>query len=401
MSSDYNYRLLQKDIKEGKRIVLFLGAGINYCKDYPILWADVMEHLFKSVILNIASDNNLSQEERTLFKDLFGIDQNDGSKKKQNNDSKTLQASEKLLQYVYNEFPFTLQSYIVKKYLGNRYIPIIQGFIYGNIDGEYIKKQFENNHKIGNAIKDRETDVEGLFEVARLILLCDNIKAIVTYNYDNLLTQAINIIQDEPQLYFNEKELDIYYSRLSRLRFKTKTIDKSSSKLSVDIDINKLKVEDIYGDNYSKSLSGDIIPIYHVHGYIPSPREMQRIEDDSIVLSMDEYYNNLRNVYCWQTDTQMHFLSHYTCIFMGSSMSDITIQRMLYNVQQHGNNDRIYCFQAYGPDPNDTNEIERKLRRILYNTKQNFFQSYGLTMITEEKYSQMYEKINKLPIIEI
>ena len=401
MSSDYNYRLLQKDIKEGKRIVLFLGAGINYCKDYPILWADVMEHLFKSVILNIASDNNLSQEERTLFKDLFGIDQNDGSKKKQNNDSKTLQASEKLLQYVYNEFPFTLQSYIVKKYLGNRYITIIQGFIYGNIDGEYIKKQFENNHKIGNAIKDRETDVEGLFEVARLILLCDNIKAIVTYNYDNLLTQAINIIQDEPQLYFNEKELDIYYSRLSRLRFKTKTIDKSSSKLSVDIDINKLKVEDIYGDNYSKSLSGDIIPIYHVHGYIPSPREMQRIEDDSIVLSMDEYYNNLRNVYCWQTDTQMHFLSHYTCIFMGSSMSDITIQRMLYNVQQHGNNDRIYCFQAYGPDPNDTNEIERKLRRILYNTKQNFFQSYGLTMITEEKYSQMYEKINKLPIIEI
>lgn len=401
MSSDYNYRLLQKDIKEGKQIVLFLGAGINFCDKHKILWADVMAYLFKSVVLNIASENDLSDDELTLFKDIFGIDQNDGSKKKQNNDSKTLQASEKLLQYVYNEFPFTLQSYIVKKYLGKRYIPIIQGFIYGNIDGEYIKKQFKNNHKIGNAIKDRETDVEGLFEVARLILLCDNIKAIVTYNYDNLLTQAINIIQDEPQLYFNEKELDIYYSRLSRLRFKTKTIDKSSSKPSVDIDINKLKVEDIYGDNYSKSLSGDIIPIYHVHGYIPSPRQMQRIEDDSIVLSMDEYYNNLRNVYCWQTDTQMHFLSHYTCIFIGSSMSDMTIQRMLYNVQQHGNNDRIYCFQAYGPVHTGTNEKERKMRRILFDTKQKFFQSYGLTMITEEEYPKMYEKINKLPIIEI
>ena len=401
MSRDYNYRLLQKDIKEGKRIVLFLGAGINYCKDYPILWADVMEHLFKSVILNIASDNNLSQEERTLFKDLFDIDKNNKSKKKQNNDSKTIQASEKLLQYVYNEFPFTLQSYIVKKYLGKRYIPIIQDFIYSRIDGNYIKKQFCINHRAGEEIKKMRSDVQGLFEITRLILLCENIKAIVTYNYDNLLTQAINIIQDEPQLYFNKKELDIYYSRLSRLRFNTKTIDKSSSKLSVDIDINKLKVEDIYGDNYSKSLSGDIIPIYHVHGYIPSSREMQRIEDDSIVLSMDEYYNNLRNVYCWQTDTQMHFLSHYTCIFIGSSMSDMTIQRMLYNVQQHGNNDRIYCFQAYGPEPKEINEIERKLRRILYNTKQNFFQSYGLTMITEEDYPQMYKKINKLPIIDI
>lgn len=401
MSSDYNYRLLQKDIKEGKQIVLFLGAGINFCDKHKILWADVMAYLFKSVVLNIASENDLSDDELTLFKDIFGINQTSETDKKQYSDNKTLLPSDKLLQYVYNEFPFTLQSYIVKKHLGKRYIPIIQDFIYRNIDGEYIKKQFNENHKTGKEIKSPEFDVQGLFEVARLILLCENIKAIVTYNYDNLLTQAINIIQDEPQLYFNEKELDIYYSRLSRLRFKTKTIDKSSSKLSVDIDINKLKVEDIYGDNYSKSLSGDIIPIYHVHGYIPSPREMQRIEDDSIVLSMDEYYNNLRNVYCWQTDTQMHFLSHYTCIFMGSSMSDITIQRMLYNVQQHGNNDRIYCFQAYGPDPNDTNEIERKLRRILYNTKQNFFQSYGLTMITEEKYSQMYEKINKLPIIEI
>lgn len=396
MSSDYNYRLLQKDIKEGKQIVLFLGAGINYCNEHPILWADVMAYLFKSVVLNIASENNLSDDELTLFKDIFGIEQGRDTK-----NNETLLPSRKLLQHVYNEFPFTLQSYIVKKHLGKRYISIIQDFIYSNIDGDYIKKQFNENHRIGEEVKSPEFDVRGLFEVARLILLCDNIKAIVTYNYDNLLTQAINIIQDEPQLYFNEKELDIYYSRLSRLRFKTKTIDKSSSKLSVDIDFNKLIVEDIYGDNYSKSLNSDIIPIYHVHGYIPSPREIQRIEDDSIVLSMDEYYNNLRNVYCWQTDTQMHFLSHYTCIFMGSSMSDMTIQRMLYNVQQHGNNDRIYCFQAYDSIRTGTNEKEKKMRRILFDTKQKFFQSYGLTMITEEEYPKMYEKINKLPIIEM
>ena len=399
MSSDYNYRLLQKDIKEGKQIVLFLGAGINYCKVYPILWADVMEHLFKSVVLNIASENNLSNDELTLFKDLFSIDQTCETEKKQNSDNKTLLPSDKLLQYVYNEFPFTLQSYIVKKHLGKRYIPIIQNFIYHNIDGEYIKQQFNKNHKTGKGIKSPKSDVQGLFEIARLILLCDNIKAIVTYNYDNLLTQAINIIQNDPTLYFNKKELDVYYSRLSRLRFNNKAIDKCSRKLAIDID--KLIVEDIYGDNYSKSLNSDIIPIYHVHGYIPSPREIQRIEDDSIVLSMDEYYNNLRDVYCWQTDTQIHFLSHYTCIFMGSSMSDMTIQRMLYNVQQHGNNDRIYCFQAYGTDSEYKNETEKKLRRILYDTKQNFFQSYGLTMITEETYPQMYEKINKLPIIEM
>ena len=137
MSSDYNYRLLQKDIKEGKQIVLFLGAGINYCKEYPILWADVMGHLFKSVVLNIASENNLSNDERTLFIDLFGIKLNSVTKT-----NKTSRPSGEMLQYVYNEFPFTLQSYIVKKHLDKRYIPIIQNFIYLNIDGEYIKEHF-------------------------------------------------------------------------------------------------------------------------------------------------------------------------------------------------------------------------------------------------------------------
>ena len=109
MSSDYNYRLLQKDIKEGKQIVLFLGAGINFCDKHKILWADVMAYLFKSVVLNIASENDLSDDELTLFKDIFGINQTSETDKKQYSDNKTLLPSDKLLQYVYNEFPFTLQ----------------------------------------------------------------------------------------------------------------------------------------------------------------------------------------------------------------------------------------------------------------------------------------------------
>ena len=120
MSSDYNYRLLQKDIKEGKQIVLFLGAGINYCNDRKILWADVMKHLFKSVILGASSENDLTEKEMNLFLESFGILDNVDIKNEPH------QINEELLQYIYNEFPFTLQTYIVKKYLGQRYIPIIR-----------------------------------------------------------------------------------------------------------------------------------------------------------------------------------------------------------------------------------------------------------------------------------
>ena len=51
MSSDYNYNLLKKDIKEGKQIVLFVGAGINFCPKYRMLWSDVIIHVFSLDLL--------------------------------------------------------------------------------------------------------------------------------------------------------------------------------------------------------------------------------------------------------------------------------------------------------------------------------------------------------------
>lgn len=391
MSSDYNYRLLQKDIKEGKQIVLFLGAGINYCYDRKILWADVMKHLFKSVILGASSENDLTEKEMNLFLESFGILDNVDIKNEPH------QINEELLQYIYNEFPFTLQTYIVKKYLGQRYIPIIRDFIYGQIGDDYIKKKLELYHKHTYEYPENfiyDDDIYGLYEIARFILLCPNVKAVVTYNYDNLLTKTINIIQNAPNQYFNKAEMDIYKRRLLQTSKLTTNYEKNEN---LSNDVCNIIVEDIYGNNYSKSLRKGVIPIYHVHGYIPSPNEIQQIEDNSIVLSMDEYYDNLRNVYCWQTDSQMHFLSHYTCVFIGSSMSDLTIQRMLYNVQQHGNNDRIYCFQAKSPMDEKYSPDEKRVYNILQNLKRDFFKSYGVSMIyNSDGYRQMYKQIDDL-----
>ncbi len=387
---DYTYNLLKKDIEDGKQIVLFLGAGINYSK-HKILWADVMKDLFENVILSVSSDNNLSEKELSIFSKLFNVD----NIPKTNNEDNNTPINTSLLQYVYNEYPYTLQSYIVKKYLGNRYIPIIQDFLYSKINHDYIEEQFKNKYSIGKEKTSNDADIQGLFEIARLILLCPNIKAVVTYNYDNFLTQAINIIQKNPKLYFTTDELNIYYSRISKIISQTIQQYKSQSIISANANINKLVIEDIYGDNYSKSLKNNIFPIYHVHGYIPSPNEIQ-LEDNSIVLSMDEFYDNLRNVYCWQTDTQMHFLSHYTCIFIGSSMSDLTIQRMLYNVQQHGNNDQIYCFQAKN-DLDIPDDSEKHVYEVLCKIKRDFFKSYGIAMIyNDSNYTAMYKQINEL-----
>lgn len=369
MNTDYTYNLLRKDFADNKQIVLFVGAGINYSYGHEILWNDVMEHLFRNVLTSIASVNSFTPEETDILHKLFVQD-----------DCRNITIDSSLKKYVSNDFPNIVKACIVKKYLGLRYIPIIQDFIYDRINYSYIKKSFERYYKL-EKYRDRDVDndvstINGLFEVARLILLSPNIKAVVTYNYDNFLTKAVEIIQHNPEEYFDSSELNCFENRLNSIHN-----NKCSSS-------DKINLVDIFGDQYDKSLNSDVIPVYHVHGYIPPMREIQTIDSNSIVLSLDEFYDNIRNVYCWQTDTQMHFLSHYTCIFIGSSMSDMTIQRMLYNVQTHGNNDKIYCFLA---KDNTKIESELKIYNALRRLKLNFLQSYGVSIIYNEyDYNKMY-----------
>lgn len=380
MNTDYTYNLLRKDFADNKQIVLFVGAGINYSSGHEILWNDVMEHLFSSALNQVASDKCLDIETMSTLKKMF----HNGSP---NLDTSTLS----LMKYTNNEFPAIFQAYIVKKTLGARYIPMVQNFIYERINYEYIKKSFELYQKKATqskaTIKKRKvSQIRGLYEIARLVLLSPNIKAIVTYNYDNFITQAINIIQANPKYYFNSDEMRMYKNNVRLTHSKNTKTHKN----------NKIVAIDIFGDKYNQTLHSGEIPIYHVHGYIPPKSEIQQIDTNSIILSLDEFYDNIRNVYSWQTDTQMHFLSHYTCIFVGSSISDITIQRMLYNAQLCGNNDRIYCFQAYGDDKKD-NSMKDKVKRTLYHIKQDFFKEYGLSMISVDgKYDDMYDLINKL-----
>lgn len=369
MSSDYNYNLLKKDIKEGKQIVLFVGAGINFCPKHRMLWSDIMRHLFKHALTSIACNKDINKDDLAQLKELFGIDNNALL------DKESIDSYLELYEYVQDEYPSVLQAYIVKRILGQRYISIIQEFLYKNCSTVLLREAFETNHSIKSKEKKKEIDYPCLFAIARLILLCPNIKAVVTYNYDNFLTQAIKILQESPGTYFNGKD---------KLLFNKRTNNGS------------LEVVDVYGDNYNSVIRSKTFPIYHVHGYIPSPTEIQNIDETSIVLSLDEFYDNVRNVYSWQTDTQMHLLSHYTCIFIGSSISDITIQRMLYYAQHYGNNENIYYFRAH-QIKQQLNEHHKCIHKILDEIKNDFYNDYGLTTIyREDGYDKLYPYISAL-----
>ena len=76
------------------------------------------------------------------------------------------------------------------------------------------------------------------------------------------------------------------------------------------------------------------LPILHTHGFIP-------IEGDddyerNVILSEDEYHDLYRNTYHWANVEQLHALTQTTCYFIGLSMRDPSLRRLLDNASERG-----------------------------------------------------------------
>ena len=81
-----------------------------------------------------------------------------------------------------------------------------------------------------------------------------------------------------------------------------------------------------------KGSINDLISIYHVHGFLPevkSKSHIQSVHSKSIFLT-EENYNDLYNKpYSWQISSQLSFFRENQCLFVGCSLSDPNIRRLL------------------------------------------------------------------------
>lgn len=158
---------------------------------------------------------------------------------------------------------------------------------------------------------------------------------------------------------------------------------------------NGVRIEEVYGNFNNSQQADNILPIYHIHGYLPPFNEPFLSDGNEIVLSMEEYYDNVRNVYSWQTATQLHFLCHFTCMFVGISLSDINPQRMVHYASSIGNEDKIYFLHASTKNYlKETQAEDYKSYVQIMEIKDAFFTNYGLTPIFElGGYKELYNHI--------
>ena len=78
------------------------------------------------------------------------------------------------------------------------------------------------------------------------------------------------------------------------------------------------------------------IPVMHVHGVI---HPVDTDYDKNVVLSEDEYHKLYRDSYHWANVAQLYALTHTKCIFVGLSMTDPSLRRLLDIAFQQGSGD--------------------------------------------------------------
>lgn len=149
---------------------------------------------------------------------------------------------------------------------------------------KYYNRIYQSLYGEFNSSKLKEATT--LYELASLLkryLYNRNIK-VLTYNYDN---------------YF-EQYLDKYFGYIKYNVFYTESCFLNNS-----------------------------VPIYHIHGYLPFGKEINKKYEESIKLTEDDYNFLYNSPYSWQIETQLEAFRKNNCLFVGCSLTDPNIRRLL------------------------------------------------------------------------
>lgn len=69
------------------------------------------------------------------------------------------------------------------------------------------------------------------------------------------------------------------------------------------------------------------LPIFHVHGYLPKSGKLNK--NNQIVFSEDSYHDQFVDPFSWSNLTQLNKFTQNTCLFVGLSMTDPNLRRLL------------------------------------------------------------------------
>jgi len=102
----------------------------------------------------------------------------------------------------------------------------------------------------------------------------------------------------------------------------------------------------------------DALPVFHVHGFLPNQRE---IDTPNLVFSEEAYHTQFIDPYSWSNLIQLNTFSTNICLFVGLSLSDPNLRRLLDISWRRNQRCKHYIIMKKAPQKNRTDEIATML----------------------------------------
>lgn len=102
----------------------------------------------------------------------------------------------------------------------------------------------------------------------------------------------------------------------------------------------------------------DALPIFHVHGFLPNERD---VEEPNLVFSEEAYHSQFIDPYSWANLIQLNTFSTNICLFVGLSLSDPNLRRLLDISWRRNQRCKHYIIMKKSPQNSRTDEIAAML----------------------------------------
>lgn len=157
-------------------------------------------------------------------------------------------------------------------------------------------------------------------------------------------------------------------------------------------------VNPIYGNNRKEE---KYFPIYHLHGFTPL-NDKERPIYSTAIITEEQYHQLYKLPYHWSNITLLHSLNTKTCFFIGLSMSDPNLRRLLdyYTSENYATviednykstKYRHYIFMKYDTSFKNSVDKTEHMRRA-----ENRFQRWGIDVIWFNRYRELPQLIKDL-----
>lgn len=155
----------------------------------------------------------------------------------------------------------------------------------------------------------------------------------------------------------------------------------------------RVKYHSIYGEGMIPDT--DELGIYHVHGFLPQEKEnYENLTKSLLVFSEEGYHKLMIEPYNWANISQLNYMINNTCLFIGLSMTDPNMRRLLEIAAQKRTENDGEC-QHYAImrrfKTKDSEEVEsiKSFERVNESLQESFFKELGVNVLWIDEFSEI------------